>query len=148
MKEILSALKTIIPAGISSIKDIAVLSDPDILPPTVQFPFVGLKDGSMRRSEGMNESVDETLSVDIYIYVQLLQDAEASIMGVDNVAPVADIKGLLELAADLVTLLDHNLLDNIVESAFCSEVMASETMIAEGDIFIQRKGCRYTYERS
>ena len=131
----------------TEIMDIAVVADPDILPPAVRFPFVGLKDGSTRRSEGMNQSVDLTLVVDIYIYVQLLQDAEASIMGVNNIAPAADIKGLLELEADLVALLDHNLLGDIVQSAFCSEIFASETMIAEGDVFIQRKGCHYVYER-
>jgi hypothetical protein len=145
MKTILSALKTAIANGMTEIKDIAVIADPDILPSAVRFPFVGLKDGSTVRSEGMNQTVDKTEEVLIYIYTQLLQDAEASIMGVDNVGAVADIKGLLELTDDLLTLLDHNLLGNIVESAFCGDVMASETMIAEGDVFIQRKGCRYVY---
>ena len=147
MKSILLALKTAIPAGMTEIKDIAIISDPDILPSVVRFPFVGLKDGTTARSEGMNQTVEKTEEVLIYIYVRLLQNAEASIMGVDNVGPAVDIKGLLDLTDNLLTLLDHNLLGDIVQSAFCRDVMASETMIAEGDVFIQRKGCRYIYEQ-
>jgi hypothetical protein len=141
MKDILEALKTAIAAGMTEIKGVYVVADPDLLPSRAQFPCVGLKDGSTRRSAGMGESVDETPFVDIYVYQQLLQDDEASIMGAGNQ------KGLLELVDDLIELLDFNLLDDIVESAFCGDVMASETMLAEGDVFIQRKGCRYVYEK-
>ncbi len=141
MKDILSKLKTEIPKLMSEVKAVHVLADPDILPETTQFPCMGIKDGPTPRSEGLDETVSLTDTIYIYIYVQILKD-EASIMGDGGQ------KGVLELMDDLLENFDHNLLGNIVESAFCPEVFASETMLAAEDVFIQRKGCRYVYERS
>jgi len=139
MKAILSALKSAIPAGISAIKKCGVLPDPDILPQGVEFPYAGLKDGDTSRTEGMGQTVSEVKSVLIYVYVQILKE-EASVMGDGSK------KGVLDLMQDLVNLLDWNALGGIVSHAFCSEIMASETFMTGENVFIQRKGCRYTYQ--
>jgi len=140
MKDILTKLKTEIKEGMEEIKGVHVLADPDVLPPTVQFPCVGLKDGDVSRSEGMNETVDRTEIVLIYIYVQLLRD-EASIMGLGT------SKGLLDLFEDLHTELNHNTLSlSGVIHAFCSEEFPSEMFMAGENVFVQRKGCRYVYD--
>ena len=130
----------------TTIKGVYVIADPDLLPSYAQYPCIGLKDGKVSRSEGISETVNLTEEVIIYIYVQLLQNSEASIMGVDNIAPVADVKGLLDYEADLHAALQHNLLGDIVQSAFCPEELPSETMLAGENIFIQKKGCRYVFE--
>lgn len=141
MKDILNALKTIIPAGMTEIKQIGILPDPDILPPAVQYPFVGLKDGEITRSEGIDGTVSEIKTVIIYIYVRLLQNPEASVMG------SGDEKGVLDLMEDLQSLLDHNNLSlSSVIHSFCSEEFPSETALAGEDVLVQRKGRRYQYE--
>ncbi len=147
MKAILSALKVAIPLAMTSLKGCYVVADPDFLPVAAQYPCVGLKDGAVIRSEAVGKILITTEEVFIYIYVQLLQNSEASIMGVDNVAPAADIKGLLDLEEDLHTLLDHNNLSVTgVLHSFGVEDLASEIFLQGENVFIQRKACRYVYE--
>jgi hypothetical protein len=149
MKEILNALKTAIPAGMTTLKGISVVPDPDWIPETAQFPYVGLKDGKVLRSEGAAETVDRTEEVWIYVYVRLLQNREASILGIDAPHPPDDIKGLLDYVADLHALLHLNTLSvSGVVHAFCPEETESETFMQRENVFIQRKGCRYVYENA
>ena len=144
MKEILEALKAEILESMPEIREVHVLADPDLLPAGVQFPCVGLKDGPVLRSEGVDDTVALGLDVNIYIYVQILKE-EASIMG--SGAGSGAQKGLLDLMADIHSALEHNLLDvSGVIHAFCNEEFGSETMLAGVDVFVQRKGCRYVYE--
>ena len=140
MKDILSALKTAIPAGMSAIKGAHVVTDPDYLPPAVRFPCVGLKDADDLFSEGMAQTESEKGTIQIYIYVQILKD-EASIMG-DGIN-----KGVLELMKDLRTLLNWNNLGGIIHHAYIPDVFASEIALSSENVFVQRKGCRLVYER-
>jgi hypothetical protein len=140
METILSALKSTIPAAMKEIKSVHVLPDPDLLPESVQFPCVGLKDGDSDFSEGMNRTEEESGSVLIYVYVQILKE-EASIMGEGSK------KGVIKLVKDLRTALNWSTLGDIVKHFYSPEVMASETMFKGEDVFVQRKGCRFIYER-
>ena len=141
MKDLLEALKTEIAAGMTTIKGISVVADPDFIPETAQFPYIGLKDGKVLRSEGMAETVDQTEEVWIYIYARLLQNPEASIMGAGG------NKGLLDYMADLHALLHLNTLSVAgVVHAFCPEETESEMFMKGENVFIQRKGCRYEYQ--
>ncbi len=56
-------------------------------------------------------------------------------------------KGVLKLVKDLRTALNWSTLNGIVEHFYCPEVMASETMLKGEDVFVQRKGCRFFYQR-
>jgi hypothetical protein len=148
MKSILTALKTAIGNGMTGLRGVYVLPDPDLLPPAAQLPCVGLKDSGSAFSEGVGESQNEASEIQIYIYVQLLQGNDASIMGVDNVAPALDVKGILDLMDDLRTLLNFNTLGDLVEMAFIPSVAGSETFLRGENVLVQRKGCVYQYERS
>jgi len=139
MKLILSALREAIKAGLGDIKSVHVVPDPDMLPPGVQFPLIGLKDGDQSFSEGVDQTESEKGIVLIYIYVQILKD-EASIMGDGGK------KGLLDLMVELRTLLNFNELEGVIHFGYVPEVMASEITMAEENVFVQRKGCRYVYE--
>jgi hypothetical protein len=140
METILKALKSAIPAAMKEIKGIYVLPDPDLLPDSVQYPCVGLRDGDSDFSEGMNNTEEEKGSVLIYVYVQILKE-EASIMGEGSK------KGVLRLVKDLRAALNWSTLGGIVKHLYCPEAMASETMLKDENVFIQRKGCRFVYER-
>jgi len=140
METIFKALKSAIPAAMREIKAAHVLPDPDYLPESVQFPCVGLRDGDSDFSEGMDRTEDESGSVLIYVYVQILKE-EASIMG------EGPKKGVLRLVKDLRTALNWSTLGGVVKHFYCPEVMASETMFKGEDVFVQRKGCRFEYIR-
>jgi hypothetical protein len=139
MKEILTSLRSKIIAGLPEIKGVHILADADILPTAVRFPCVGLKDGETSFSEGMAETETIKGSISIYIYVQILKE-EGSVMG------EGDKKGVLEHVIDLRHLLNFDNLDGLVQFAYCPDLLASETMFAGENVFIQRKGIRYIYE--
>jgi hypothetical protein len=138
--DILKALKSAIPAAMKEIKAVHVLPDPDLLPESAQFPCVGLKDGDSDFSEGMDRTEVESGSVLVYVYVQILKE-EASIMGEGSK------KGVLRLIRDLRTALNQTMLGGLVKHFYSPEVMASETMFKGEDVFVQRKGCRFIYQR-
>ncbi len=140
METIITALKSAIPAAMKEIKAVHVLPDPDLLPESAQFPCVGLKDGDSDFSEGMDRTEEEKGSVLIYVYVQILKE-EASIMGEGSK------KGVIKFVRDLRTALNWSTLGGIVKHFYSPEVMASETMFKGEDVFIQRKGCRFIYQR-
>jgi hypothetical protein len=140
METILAALKSSIPAAMREIKAVHILPDPDLLPESAQFPCVGLRDGDSDFLEGMDRTEEESGSVLIYVYVQILKE-EASIMGEGSK------KGVLRLAKDLRTALNWSTLNGLVKHFYSPGVMASETMFIGEDVFVQRKGCRFVYER-
>ena len=140
MKEILTALRELIQDEMAEIKGIYILPDPDMLPTVVKYPCIGLKDGESSFSEGMAESENERSSILIYIYQQILKE-EASVMGEGGK------KGVLDLMDDLRTALNFNLLNDLIHSAYIPDVFASETMLVGENIFVQRKGCRFVYEK-
>jgi hypothetical protein len=140
METILAALKSSIPSALREIRAVHILPDPDLLPESAQFPCVGLRDGDSDFSEGMAQTEEESGSVLIYVYVQILKE-EASIMGEGSK------KGVLRLMKDLRAALNWTTLGGIVKHFYSPEVMASETMLAGENVFVQRKGCRFVYQR-
>lgn len=141
MNTLLDALKIELPYKISYLAGIAIVIDEDALPSDADFPFIGLKDGSIERAEGVNETLTERLSVMIICYVQILKP-EASIMGDGN------NKGVLEMMSDVHTVLNENFLGfEGIDRAFCSMESASQTMLTM-NMMIQKKKCIYTYDRT
>jgi hypothetical protein len=140
METILAALKSSIPSALREIRAVHILPDPDLLPESAQFPCVGLRDGDSDFSEGMAQTEEESGSVLIYVYVQILKE-EASIMGEGSK------KGVLRLVKDLRAALNWTTLGGVVKHFYSPEVMASETMLAGENVFVQRKGCRFVYQR-
>ena len=140
MKDILAKLKTLIKQGMGEIRAVHVLPDPNFLPASTQFPCVGLLDGDSTFSEGMDRTEDEKGSVVIYVYVQILK-VVASVMG-DGA-----LKGVLELAEDLRSLLNWSSLDGLVQHFYCPQASGSEMMQKDERVFLQRKGLRFNYIR-
>ncbi len=140
METIVAYLKKAISSAMKEIKEVHVLPDPDLLPESVQYPCVGLRDGESSFSEGMDRTEEESGSVLIYVYVQILKQ-EASIMGEGSK------KGVIRLAKDLRTAFNWSTLNGLVKHFYCPEAMASETMLTGENVFVQRKGCRFVYER-
>lgn len=149
MKSLLSALKTALPVGLTWLKDIAILADEMVIPAGVRMPFIGLKDGPIRRAEGAAGTLDELLQVSIILCQQILKD-EATIMG-DGDPEENDYKpGILDMAADVHGLLNENLLGLAgVQQAFCSQEDASVLLGSpDGSRVIQMKKLVYEYERT
>lgn len=141
MKTLLAALKAELPGRLRWIRDIEVVPDEYWIPEQVRFPFVGLKDGEIRREEGAGGTLTERLTVQVIVYQKILQ-AEASVMG------SGDDKGVLDLVADIHGVLNENLLGLTgMEYAFCSGEEGSQTLERDS-VFIQKKRCDYVYERT
>lgn len=57
--------------------DVFLSPDKDIIPESAKFPCIGIKDGSVDRSELMGEVTELTLPVEIYVYDRLVKNDEA-----------------------------------------------------------------------
>ena len=145
IKAIQTALKNA--AGLSYITDANIFITPDenLLPVSVGFPAIGLKDGGISKeisaTDGASLLWDVTYTVDVIIYIEL-SEGETPIIG----QTTPKIYGVLDIRDDIHTALHENELSiSGVMMAYCANEGASEWMGTE-DLNIQRKRLTYTYE--
>lgn len=146
MKVILTALKTALQAAqtLSYVRDSDVfITEHEIfLPPQLRFPAIGIKDGPITYKVATQDQENDTLLVNVIAYVQL-QKPEASIMG----DTTASQKGVLDVLADVRTLLKNNRLGNVVDSAWPESEKESEVLVGDEQQAIQMKILTMRYER-
>ena len=144
MKDLIQAIQTALrtDASLSYIADanIFITADENLLPMTIGFPAIGLKDGSVRTLIEDGADWERTLSVDIIIY-QLLESDDISIVGQAN----PKIYGVLEISEDVHSVLYDNKFSNAaIEVAL--PVSESATMIlGTDDIVLVTRSLTYNY---
>jgi len=150
LKELLTAVKTQLRSDtdISFIEDanIVITPDLDIIPVTLNFPALTLKDGEIRRIVHTNIKWEVHYTVLIAIF-QLLEAGDVSVMGQAD----PRIYGVIEIADALHTSLNENLLSITgMEMAFPGEIETdSETIGYENsDLVLQRKIISYEYQKT
>ena len=147
MKDLIQAMQTALrdAAGLSYIADanIFITADENLLPITVGFPAIGLKDGGITKSLSAAPNVwTVTYSVDVIVYV-LLSAGETPVIG----QAFPEIYGVLGIVPNIHTVLHENELSlSGIMMAYCNAESPSEWMGAE-DINIQKKKLTYCYER-
>jgi hypothetical protein len=107
MKALLTAIKTQLQTDLAYVrdKDFFITEDENLIPSSVKFPAVGLKDGPVVRTEEVSGMMEYAMTVKIIAYIQL-QKPEAAIMGDAS----TDDKGILDMETDIHKSLDENLL--------------------------------------
>ncbi len=143
MKSILSALKTQLPLSVTSIKMIEVIPHEELLPDTITYPFVGLKDGGTKSDGGLDPLTD--YRVDIWCYVQIIKP-EASILG----DTATSKKGILDLSEDVLNAV---LTLGTLGLSDVFQVLADDTQPASepgwhGDSYIQRQRVTVYYTKN
>lgn len=147
MKTLIQAIQTALrnAAGLSYIADsnIFITADENLLPITVGFPAIGLKDGGITKTLSAAPNVwNVGYHVDVIVYA-LLSAGETPVIG--QADPL--IYGVLDINANIHTVLhENNLSLSGVMMAYCSSEGPSEWMGAE-DVNIQKKRLTYYYER-
>ena len=140
MKTLLLAIKAKIIADFTGLGDCEIVPEENILPAAARFPFVGVKDGGIKRVEGIFNTLSRTLEVHFIVYQKILKP-EASIIG------EGETPGVLDLVAQIHTLINHNLLNITgIIGAFCASEAPSEMVFDDKMGMIQKKKCTYVYE--
>lgn len=149
MKELLTAVKTHLrnDANLSYIDDANIIITPDIdmIPITMGFPGLALKDGSVRRIVHTNLKWEVHLTV-LVVILQLLKAGNTSVMGQAD----PKIYGVLEIADALHVSLNEQLLGITgMEMAFPGNETESETIgHEESNLVLQRKIVAYEYQKT
>jgi len=147
MKNLILAIQTALrdAANLSYITDanIFITADENLLPITVGFPAIGLKDGGITKElVSVPNHWKITYNVDVTAYA-LLSAGETPIIG--QADPL--IYGILDINANIHTVLHENELSlSGVMMAYCAAESPSEWMGAE-DVNIQKKKLTYYYEK-
>jgi len=144
MKALLTAIKAQLQTTLTYIRDRDIYITPheNFVPNAVRPPCVGIKDGAITRDPLMGGCVESKLSVSIIVFVQLQKD-EASIMG----DTATSKKGVLDIADDIETALNNNLLSITgLQHAYCDASAASELFGDERES-LQRKIITCNYEK-
>lgn len=144
MKALLTGIKSQLQTDLAYVRssDIFVTEDERLIPDSVKFPAVGLKDGAIDyevRTQGAAESSE--LYVKLIAYVQL-EKPEASIMGDTSTGK----KGVLEIIADMKASLRGNLLSGQADEVWLESETESE-LLADEEIAIQMKILTVRYVR-
>lgn len=148
MKELLTAVKNHLQSDgdLSYITDtnIVITPDLDMVPVSLEFPGLLIKDGNIQRIVHTNIKWEVRMTVLIAI-LQQLKSGDVSIMG--QTSP--KVYGVLDMADDLHTSLNENLLNITgMESAFPGEVETeTETIGYASDLVLQRKIISYEYQK-
>lgn len=140
MKALLTAIKTQLRADVTYVRDsdVFVTEDEMILPAAVKFPAIGIKDGSVGRKLADKSEIDEDMSVRISAYSQVFKPEE-SVMGT---------KGVLQMAADIISSLDENNLSLTgMYHAFAVSEEPSE-LFGDEEEMIQKKTVVFKYQRT
>lgn len=147
MKSLLQAIQTALKNSVTlsyvADVDIFVTPDEDLIPVTASFPAIGLKDGAVvKEPAAFGGELSYTMNADVIVY-QLLTAGETAIVGQTSPA----IKGVLDMAADIDTVLRNNFLSIAgMNEAFCYQEAASETLLGE-NVNLQKKRLSYTYRK-
>jgi hypothetical protein len=131
MKQLLTAIKTELTNGLPGIRpgDVFITNSLELIPNDVRPPAVGIRTDRhpQRKASGMWQVA---LTVRIAVFA-LVPKPEASVMG----DAATGLKGVLELAAAVHTLLDQNLLGiSGMQSAFSPAEGESEPVGDEGNV--------------
>ena len=144
MKALMSAIREALQTELDYIRpgDFFIAPHEDFIPRDVKFPAVGIKDGQIIRSEGLDSSMEYTMEVTLIAWVAI-HKPEASIMG--DGEDESAVKGVLDVADDIHDCLDENMLgiEGLIE-AFSPSEAGSETMGADNQ-FLQKKKIVYRY---
>jgi hypothetical protein len=143
MKDLLNAIKTQLQTDLTYVRDsdIYITEDLRLVPDSVSFPAVGLKDGAIFYAIETQNQEEDTLEVIIAAYVEL-RKPEASIMG--DVA--TDKKGVLDIIADVIAALSGETLSGQADVAVPVSETPSE-LLADEDTAIQMKTITMRYSR-
>lgn len=132
MKATLTAIKAALQgaAGLSYIRDndIFITPDTDYVPRQTKMPCIGIKDGAIRYDLDYGADV-KTMEVEIAVFAEILRDEGSSIIG-DGTR-----KGILEIAEDVISILNENLLsaslrENRILRETAGKLFADETSLA------------------
>jgi hypothetical protein len=148
MEELLTAIKTHLraDANLSYIDDANIIITPDIdmIPITIDFPCLAIKDGPIRRIVHTNIKWEVRLTV-LIVVLQLLKSGDTSVMG--QVDP--KIYGVLEIADAIHVSLNEQLLGITgMEMAFPGELETESETIGYEDLVLQRKIVTYEYQKT
>lgn len=135
MKNLILAIQTELQTKITAVRDRDVFLSPDlsIVPESVKFPCIGIKDGKVSRKELMGEAVELTLPVEIAVYQSLIRDDEAVL----NTLTVCDAVHLA---------LKENYLGQYVKSVTRADESPIQVLYKK-QALILRKILPFTYER-
>ena len=144
MKALLTAIQTQLQTDLTYIRDSDIYVTPHInfIPPGVSLPCVGIKDGSVVRSELSGGMWEAKLKVRLVVYVQLAKP-EATIIG----DTATSKKGVLEIVDDIHASLDENLLGITGIIAAFSPSESESEMFGDENENLQRKITDYEYEK-
>ncbi|MFH1616659.1 MAG: hypothetical protein ABIG61_16445 [Planctomycetota bacterium] len=150
MKALLTAVRTHLrsDANLSYIDDANIIITPDIdmIPVTLDFPGLAIKDGPVRRIVHTNLKWEVHLTV-LIVILQLLKSSDVSVMG----QTTPKIYGVLEIAAALHVSLNEQLLGITgMEMAFPGELETETETIGyeDSDLVLQRKIITYEYQKT
>lgn len=143
MKSLLSAVKTDLQTDLTYVRnsDVFISEDLRLVPDSVHFPAVAIKDGSISYAIETQEQETDTLDVTIAAYVEL-RKPEAAIMGDESTSK----KGVLDIIADIVTSLSGNKLSGQADVAVPISETGSE-LLADEDTAVQMKTVTMRYSR-
>lgn len=143
MKNLLNAIKVQLRMSLTYIRnsDIYITEDLRLIPDSVRFPAVGIKDSEITYAIETQNQEEDTLEVILVVYVEL-QKPEASIMGDSSTGG----KGGLDIVTDIVTALKSNTLSGQADVAIPVSETGSE-LLADEDTAIQMKTLTMRYSR-
>lgn len=144
MKDLLEAIKTQLKTDLTYVRgsDIFITEDERVIPDTVKFPAVGLKDGEITYDvEYQGAKENSELLVKHIAYVQL-EKPEASVMGDTS----TEKKGVLDIIADIKESLRDNKLSGQVNEVWLVSEAESE-LLADEELAIQMKILTMRYVR-
>lgn len=132
MKATLTAIKAAL-QGAASLDyfrddDIFITPDADYVPRQVKMPCIGIKDGAIRYDLDYGADVKQ-MDVEIAVFAEILRNEQSSIIG-DGTR-----KGILEIADDVIGVLNDNLLsaslrENRILRETAGKLFASDTSLA------------------
>jgi len=128
MKTIIQTAQSELQESLTNFKERNIFITPDlnIFPMEKSFPAIGIKDGKIEHLP-YNQDVKSTYTVQYAIYVEIIKEDESSVIGDTS----TNKKGTLDIASDLRSVLDDNLLSITgLNSAFCTS--ESESLLIPG----------------
>ena len=146
MKELLQAIQTQL-RGDSTLSyidddDIVITPDENMLPATIGFPCIGLKDGPIQRIVEEAENWEPHYTVYVIVYQKLTGGETPLVGGTDPT-----IYGVLDIAEDIHASLNDNTLGITgMELAYAGDEWASEN-IDGPKIALQKKKLTYIYQK-
>ena len=143
MKELLTAIKAQLQTDLTYVRDsdIFITEDDDLVPQSVRFPAVGIKDGPVQATELASDMMKYIMSVRIIPYVQLVKP-EAAVMGDASTSS----KGILEMEEDIHQSLDENDLDiDGMQEAVGDPNRPESELFGDEEEMVLRKKITYRY---